>query len=191
MKPFLANERSRCAPQVRITGSISARSGARPGEAAGFGLGCCRSIVSSSSATGWPIAAQSGASSSRARISASRSRCSRGSSRNSGKPGPPQQRPQRRIAQRGPVEFAEMRVAAGVVQQQGIADIVKRRAVLPGRQRAVGGTGELLKSHEISFRAQLIARSPGSAGVATAAAADLPKTCKSLKNYTKAREIQM
>ena len=64
-----------------------------------------------------------------------------------GKPGPAQQRPQRRIAQRGPVEFAEMRVAAALVQQQGIADIVQRRAVLAGRQRAVGGTGEILKTH--------------------------------------------
>ena len=70
-----------------------------------------------------------------------------------GKPGPPQQRAQRRIAERGPVEFGEMRVAAGAVQQQGIADVIERRAVLPGRQRAVGGPGEVLKRHEISFRA--------------------------------------
>src|SRR3977135_4235927 len=46
-----------------------------------------------------------------------------------------------------------MLVAAVMAQQQGIADVVQRRAVLPGRQRAVGGTGNMLKSHETSFRA--------------------------------------
>jgi hypothetical protein len=46
-------------------------------------------------------------------------------------------------------------VAAVVFQQQGIADIVQRRAVLPGRQRAAGGPGDLLKIHGSSFRAPL------------------------------------
>ncbi len=62
------------------------------------------------------------------------------------KPGPPQQRAQRRIAERGPVEFGEMRVAAPVLEH-GIADVIQRRAVLAGRQRAVGGPGEMLKVH--------------------------------------------
>ena len=65
-----------------------------------------------------------------------------------GKPGPPQQRPQRRIAQRGAIEFAEMRVAAGIFQQQRIAHVVQRRPVLAGRQCAVGGAGDALKCHE-------------------------------------------
>src|SRR5262249_54871874 len=33
----------------------------------------------------------------------------------------------------------------------GIADVVKRRAVLAGRQRAVGGTGRSEKTHPIFF----------------------------------------
>ncbi|OIQ76886.1 hypothetical protein GALL_414290 [mine drainage metagenome] len=70
-----------------------------------------------------------------------------------GKPGPPQQRAQCRIAGCGPVEFGEMGVAAGAIQQQGIADVIERRAVLAGRQRAVSGPGEFLKRHESSFRA--------------------------------------
>jgi len=42
-----------------------------------------------------------------------------------------------------------MRVAAVVAQQQGIADLVQRRTFLLGRQRAVGGARNMLKSHEI------------------------------------------
>ena len=64
-----------------------------------------------------------------------------------GEAGPAQQRPQRGIAERGPVEFSEMRVAAGIAVQQGIADVVERRAVLAGRQGAIGGTGEIAKMH--------------------------------------------
>jgi hypothetical protein len=72
---------------------------------------------------------------------------------------PAQQRPQRRISERRPVEFGEMGVAA-LVQQHGIADVIQRRAVLPDRQRAVGGPGEMLKVHGVSFRAALVAGSP-------------------------------
>src|ERR1700687_3201281 len=102
MKPFCPNDRNRCAPQVRMTLSISARSGARAGAGAGPGLGCSRSIVSKSAATG----------------------C--------------------RIAQRGAVELAQMRVAARGLEQHGVADVVQRRAVLAGRQRTVGGPGDVL-----------------------------------------------
>src|SRR6266446_7976708 len=51
-----------------------------------------------------------------------------------------------------------MRVAAARAQQHRIADVIQRRAVLPGRQRAVGGTGEMLKTHRVPsdfFRATL------------------------------------
>ncbi len=75
-----------------------------------------------------------------------------------GQPGPPQQRPQRRIAQRGAIELAEMRVAAGVFQQQGIADVVQRRAVLAGRQCAVGGPGDAVKCHAVSVSRRAVAR---------------------------------
>ena len=103
------------------------------------------SMVSSRAATGWPIAAQSGA----LVVARPDQRLAQGASRwaslQFGKSGPPQQRPQRRIAERGPVEFGEMGVAAAccAIEQQGIADVVERRAVLPGRQRAVGGTGDV------------------------------------------------
>jgi hypothetical protein len=67
-----------------------------------------------------------------------------------GKPGPAQQGPQRRIAKRGLVELAEMPVAAAVVQKHGVADVIERRAVLSGRQRTVGGPGDVLKFHGVS-----------------------------------------
>src|ERR1700681_3403488 len=80
-----------------------------------------------------------------------------------------------------------MRVAAMAAQQQGIADVVQRRGVLPRRQRAVGGSGGLLKTHEIlsarqkrTFARQRPIRWPRP---------PLPKTCKCLKNYPKPREI--
>ena len=41
-----------------------------------------------------------------------------------GKPGPAQQRTQYRVTERGPVEFAEVLVAAGMAQKQGIADVI-------------------------------------------------------------------
>ncbi len=107
--------------------------------------------------------------------SASRRPASRGAVVEFGKPGASQQWPQRRIAERGPVELGEMRVAAGAVQQQGIADVVERRAVLAGRQRAIGGAGDHLKCHQISFRAVWPHVPPGSAKPAPAAADRLPR----------------
>ena len=121
--------------------------GARPRVAApSAGLGWLSSIVSSSAATGGPIAAQSGSASSRARISASRSDVRRGVVAQFGQPGPAQQRAQRRIAERGPVELGEMRVAAAIGSGAGVADVVERRAVLPGRQRAAGGAGDMVRN---------------------------------------------
>jgi hypothetical protein len=60
-----------------------------------------------------------------------------------------------------------MAVAAVVFQEQGIADVVERRAVLAGRQRPAGGAGDLLKIHGSSF---------------SATPAGFPATCKPLKN---------
>ena len=67
--------------------------------------------------------------------------------------GPPQQRPQRGVAERGPIKLAEMRVAAGIVLQEGIADVIERRPVLPHRERAERGAGKILKPHAVSFPA--------------------------------------
>src|SRR5581483_3953400 len=61
-----------------------------------------------------------------------------------GQAGAAQQRAQRRIAERRAVELAEMGVAAMAVEQQRIADVVQRRPVFPGGQRAPGVTGDLL-----------------------------------------------
>src|SRR5260370_7199034 len=44
-----------------------------------------------------------------------------------------------------------MGVAAAVVQQHGIADVIQRRAVLPGGQRAKRRAGEILQAHAVSF----------------------------------------
>ena len=112
------------------------------------------SMVSSSAATGAPIAAQSGEASSRALVKRRAQEPSRGLVAQFRKPGPAQQRPQRRIAERGPVEFRQMRVAAiGLPAAAGD----RRRRTATGRpsrrQCAVGGPGNLLKTHEISFRA--------------------------------------
>ena len=91
--------------------------------------------------------------------------------------GPAQQRAQRRIAQRGPVELAEMTVAAVIFQQQGIADIVERRPILSGCQRAAGCPGDLSKMHGIlSARPLRVARPiPKSS---PAAPAGFPAACK-------------
>ena len=69
-----------------------------------------------------------------------------------GQPGPPQQRPQRRIAQCRPIELAEMGVAAAVFQQHGIADVVQRGAVFPRGQRPKCGAGDGVEAHAVSFR---------------------------------------
>ena len=45
-----------------------------------------------------------------------------------------------------------MGVAAAVLQQHGIADVVQRRAVFPGGQRAKGRAGESVDAHAVSFR---------------------------------------
>ena len=66
-------------------------------------------------------------------------------------PGAAKQRPQRRVAERGLVELAEMGVAAAVVQQHGIADVVQRRAVLCRGQRAKRRAGEILEAHAVTF----------------------------------------
>ena len=147
MKPLCANERNRCAPQARITGSISARPGARSGIGAGLGLGWREidgveqrrhRLADRGPVRGRvvPRRGQRLAQAFQARRLAQLE-----------KPGTAQQRAQRRIAKRRPVELCQMRVAAARVEQHRIADVIERRAVLPGRQRAVGGTGEMLKTH--------------------------------------------
>ncbi|MHC2255320.1 hypothetical protein ACVILK_005012 [Bradyrhizobium embrapense] len=64
------------------------------------------------------------------------------------KPGAAEQRAQRRIAERGPVEFSEMGIAAAIGLQHGIADVVERRTVLPGGQRPAHRPGDFVKAHE-------------------------------------------
>ena len=160
---------------------------------AAVGGGGCSSMVSSRSATGWPIAAQSGDTSSRACISASRSACSRDGIAQFGKPGPAQQRPQRRIAQRGPVELAEMRVAAADIS--AAADRTHHTATgrpcgpsARGRRRrrAVENVMEFFPRGPCTFRQ---AHAPDRQ---TAPPPVLPSyACKSLKTYTNSQEIQM
>ena len=103
-------------------------------------------------ATGWPIAAQSGLG------VVARPR--------------PAPRAARRAAPRRAVRAARRAAAAAaapdcrarscriwpdadrrrlVFEQHGIADIVQRRAVFPGRQRAAGGAGKIMKAHEIPW----------------------------------------
>ena len=66
-----------------------------------------------------------------------------------GQPGPAQQRPQRRIAERGPIELGRDAGRRRHSSAAGVADVIERRAVLPGRQRPEGGAGKILKAHEI------------------------------------------
>ena len=94
--------------------------------------------------------------------------------------GTAQQRTQRGVAERGPIEFSEMGIAAGIVQQQGIADVIQRRPVLAGGQRAVGGAGEILKAHAVSFRRN---REPR--------AVESTAGLQAIENDTNQREIQM
>src|SRR5712671_158540 len=77
-----------------------------------------------------------------------------------GKPGPTQQGPQRRIGERGLVELAEVRVAAGMVQKQGVADVVEGWAVLAGRQGTVGGSGDAMKIHYSFFLSSPLSHVP-------------------------------
>ena len=65
-----------------------------------------------------------------------------------GQAGSPQQRPQRRVAERRPVELAEVGVTPLVFQQQGIADVIQRRPILAGCQRPEGGAGKMMKPHQ-------------------------------------------
>src|SRR5216683_2844003 len=84
-----------------------------------------------------------------------------------------------------------MRVAAPVLEH-GVADVIQRRAVLAGRQRVVGGPGEILKIHWSFFsharRSHVALKPPVPEPVAAPAAR---KTRKPLKNCTKGQEIQM
>jgi hypothetical protein len=74
--------------------------------------------------------------------------------------GAAEQGAERRVAECGLVEFGEMGVAAASVQQQGVAEVVERRAALVGCQCADGGTGEILKTHDVSFARTLCRKSP-------------------------------
>jgi len=102
-----------------------------------------------------------------------------------GQPGTAQQRPQRRIAERGSVELGKMGIAGGRPRQHGIADVVQRGAVFPGGQRAAGVRCEVMKAHEI----------PGRAGPRPGSRSVFPATpsgpSKYLKNYTNSQELQM
>ena len=152
MKPFLSNDRNRCAPQRRITFSIAAGSGALAGAAGRRGLRVAHVDVGHQlgdrGADRGPvrlgIVARPGQRLAQ-RLEAAFVAQGR-------QPGPAQQRPQRRIAQRRSIEFSEMGVAAAVLQQHGIADVVQRRAVFPRSQRAKGRAGDRLEAHAVSFR---------------------------------------
>ena len=152
MKPCLANERSRCAPQVRIAGLDLGHPGrprrchgSRRSRVADFDVGHQRGHGRTDRG---PVR--------RFVVAGPRQRLAELSEPRLvlelRQAGPPQQRPQRRIAERRLVEFAEMRVAAAVFQEQGIADVVQRRAVFMRGQRPARGGGEVLKTHAISFR---------------------------------------
>src|ERR1700693_1023579 len=88
-----------------------------------------------------------------------------------------------------------MRIESGWLGEQGIADVVQRRAVFPGRQCAVGGSGEMLKTHAESFRrsGQAARRIPLKSGFRLLPDPPMrPKqTLKYLKNYTKTGRIQI
>ncbi len=62
--------------------------------------------------------------------------------------GAAEQRAQRRIAERGPVELSEMRIAAAIGLQYWVANVVKRWAVLFDGQRPAHPPGDLVKAHE-------------------------------------------
>ena len=155
MKPFLANERSRCAPQFADDPlDLGAFGRARRGRRGrlgvvdldirhqfGDGRPDCRPVrlgIVAGVGEGFAKPGQSG-------LVAER-----------GQAGAAQQRPQRRIAERRPVEFSKMRVAALVPQQYGIADVVKGGAVLAGGQRPAHGGGEIVKTHQDFFRGNRI-----------------------------------
>ena len=147
MKPFFLYERSRCAPQARITRSMFGkfrRRGLRPRDRLWPGVGQLDRIeeVRDRLADRGPIRPLVVA-----RPDQRLAQCVelRGVVQ-FGEPGPAEQRPQGRIGERGPVELSEMRIAAAI-EQQRIADIVERRPVLSSHQRAAGGSGEIMKRH--------------------------------------------
>lgn len=148
MKPRLRKAAKRCAPVTRIACSISAMAGAAAPAETGVGRGWLSATVSSSAATGAPTAAQSGSASSRAQDGRAQALAPAavGKLRQAR---PPQQQPQRRIAQRGLVEFRQMRIAAMGDRKQRIADVVQRRPVLGRGERAAGGGGEMAQTHEM------------------------------------------
>ena len=159
MKPLLPNARNKCAAATRITRSISARPGARPRRRHRPGRrvrqfnsvqqrrhrladrGPVRRLVVAGPDQGGTQRAQGGLVA------------------QFGQPGTAQQRAQRRVAERGPVELAKMGVAAAVFEQQGVAHFIQRRAVLPGGQGAKGRPGDVSKIHPKSFR-QVFPASP-------------------------------
>jgi hypothetical protein len=69
--------------------------------------------------------------------------------------GLPQQGAQGRVSKCRLVEFGEVLVATVVAQEQRVAQVVQGRSLLPGRQRPVGGAGEIPNTHESLFRAAL------------------------------------
>src|ERR1700722_17661852 len=76
-------------------------------------------------------------------------------------------------------------LVAGAIEQQGIADVVKRRAVFSGRQRAAGGAGHLMKCHWISFRAgvtRTLCRPARKLGYSRGAS---PQTCQRQQQWHK------
>ena len=151
MKPLLPNERNRCAPQIADHGfDLGQVRRARRSRGAAFGLRMLQRR--------WYRAAPPPAR--RSRPSPAPHRRAPGSA----------PRAARAAAARRAVRTARSGAAAAAapdcrarsgriwpdagrrrraLQQQGIADVVQRRAVLPGRQRAVGGAGKILKIHEI------------------------------------------
>ena len=164
----------------------------RAGAAARLGLRMLSSMVSSRSATGWPIAAQSGASSSRAGDQRLAQAVEPRRVAQFGQPGPAQQRPQRRIAERGPVEFGQMRVAAGGVAAAGD----RRRHRATGRPSGPSARGRRHRRNPENswnfFPAVRALPSHASPDAARPASAPRrPNACKSLKSYPNSQETQM
>ena len=99
----------------------------RAGRAVAPRFGCVDGRRSSSSASGAPIAAQSGVISSRAATMAARSAAKRVGSRSPGRPAR-DSRAERRIGEGGVVELPQMRSPLPVPAQQRIAQIVNAGA---------------------------------------------------------------
>jgi len=110
------------------------------------------------------------------------------------KPGPPQQRAQRRVAKRGPVEFGEMGVAAGPIEQQGIADVIEATGHPSGPSMRGRRPRRSLEKPSTFFRnswARGLAAPPAGRPIRVAAAAARPlDPCNGPKNGTKAQGKQ-